>query len=148
MRVVLQVVKNASVTINNQVYSSINEGFLLFVGFNKNDNIEISKKVIDKIVNLRIFQDENGKTNLPFDINKHEILCVSQFTLYAEVAHTRRPSFSNCLAPQLAKNLYHETLDYIRSLNVNLKEGVFGEDMKVNLLNDGSFTLIIDSEDL
>lgn len=148
MRVVLQVVKNASVTIDNELYSSINDGFLLLVGFTEGDNIEIIKKVIDKIVSLRIFPDENGKTNLAFDSLKQEILCVSQFTLYANISHGRRPSFISCLRPDEAKVLYQQTLDYLSSLNIKTKAGVFGADMKVNLLNDGPFTLMIDSEDL
>lgn len=148
MRVVLQVVKEASVTINNELYSSIDDGFLLLVGFTQNDNLDIIKKVIDKIVSLRIFMDENGKTNLAFDPSKQEILCVSQFTLYADISHGRRPSFTTCLIPDEARILYQETLNYLESLNIKTKAGVFGEDMKVNLLNDGPFTLMIDSEDL
>ncbi len=148
MRVVLQVVQNASVTIDNKLYSSINEGFLLLVGFTQGDNEEIVRKVIDKIISLRIFMDENGKTNLAFLDAKREILCVSQFTLYADVKKGRRPSFVNALGHQEASSLYDYTLSYIRSLNIDCKQGVFGADMKVNLLNDGPFTLIIDSEDL
>lgn len=148
MRVVLQVVKNASVTIDNKIHSSINEGFLLLVGFTSGDNLSTIKKVIDKIVSLRIFPDENGKTNLAFDATKQEILCVSQFTLYADIKHGRRPSFTSCLIPSEATVLYENTLEYLKSLNIQTKAGVFGADMKVELLNDGPFTLMIDSEDL
>lgn len=148
MRVVVQVVKNASITIENELYSSIDNGFLLFVGFTFKDNIETIKKVIDKIISLRIFPDQNGKTNMPFDFQKHEILCVSQFTLYANVKHSRRPSFTNCLTSNEAKDLYLKTLEYLKQQNIKVKNGVFGVDMKVNLLNDGPFTLFIDSEDL
>ena len=97
MRVALQIVKNCSVEINNKPYSSINSGLLLLVGFTQNDNLEIIKKVIDKIITLRIFPDENGKTNLMFDKIKQEVMCVSQFTLYADISHGRRPSFISCL---------------------------------------------------
>lgn len=148
MKVVLQVVKNASVTIDDKLYSSIDEGLLLLVGFTQGDNEEIIKKVIDKIISLRIFLDENGKTNLAFLDGKREILCVSQFTLYADIKKGRRPSFVKALEPTSASSLYDFTLSYIRSLGVSCKQGVFGADMKVNLLNDGPFTLTIDSEDL
>lgn len=148
MRVVLQVVQNASVTIDKKVYSEIESGYLLLVSFTMGDNLETIKKVIDKIISLRIFPDENGKTNCAFDINKQEVLCVSQFTLYADIKHGRRPSFTNCLNPNDANELYGQTIDYLKQLNVKTKTGVFGADMKVNLLNDGPFTLMIDSEDL
>ena len=148
MRVVLQIVKNASVTIDEQIYSQINEGFLLLVGFNHEDNEEVVRKVIDKIISLRIFQDENGKTNLGFlDLNK-ELLCVSQFSLYADIKKGRRPSFIEAMRPEVATKLYDYTLDYLRSKVKVVKGGVFGADMKVSLLNDGPFTLMIDSKEL
>ena len=148
MRVVLQIVKNASVTIEEKLYSQINEGFLLLVGFNNEDNEEVIKKVIDKIISLRIFPDENGKTNLGFlDLDK-ELLCVSQFTLYADIKKGRRPSFVNALRPEEATKLYDFTLEYLKSKVKVVKGGVFGADMKVNLLNNGPFTLIIDSKEL
>lgn len=148
MRVALQIVKNCSVEINNKPYSSINSGLLLFVGFTQNDNLEIIKKVIDKIITLRIFPDENGKTNLMFDKIKQEVMCVSQFTLYADISHGRRPSFISCLRPNEAEELYNQTINYLKDIDVKTKCGVFGADMKVTLLNDGPFTLMIDSEDL
>lgn len=148
MRVVLQVVKSASVTIDEKLYSSIDQGFLLLVSFTNGDNQETIKKVIDKIISLRIFPDENGKTNLAFDLEKQEVLCVSQFTLYADIKHGRRPSFVNCLNPNSASELYQKTIDYLKSLKIKTKTGIFGADMKVNLLNDGPFTLMIDSGDL
>lgn len=148
MRVVLQVVKNASVTIDNKLYSQIDRGFLLLVGFKENDNEEIIKKMIDKIISLRIFQDEAGKTNLAFQDVKGEILCVSQFTLYADVSHGRRPSFINAMKQDKATLLYDFTLEYIKSILGDVKHGVFGADMKVELINDGPFTLMLDSEEL
>ena len=148
MRVVLQVVQNASVTIDKKVYSEIANGYLLLVSFTMSDNFETIKKMIDKIVLLRVFPDENGKINCAFDISKQEVLCVSQFTLYADIKHGRRPSFTNCLNPKEAIKLYEQTIEYLKQLNVKTKTGVFGADMKVNLLNDGPFTLMIDSEDL
>ena len=148
MRVVLQVVKNASVSIENQIYSQINEGFLLLVGFNNEDNEEVVRKVIDKIISLRVFMDENGKTNLAFLDLEKEILCVSQFTLYADIKKGRRPSFINAMRPEDATKLYDYTLEYLKSKVNVVKGGVFGADMKIQLLNDGPFTLMIDSKDL
>ena len=148
MRVVLQVVKNASVSIENQIYSQINEGFLLLVGFNNEDNEEVVRKVIDKIISLRVFMDENGKTNLAFLDLEKEILCVSQFTLYADIKKGRRPSFINAMRPEEATKLYDYTLEYLKSKVNVVKGGVFGADMKIQLLNDGPFTLMIDSKEL
>ena len=148
MRVVLQVVKNASVSIENQIYSQINEGFLLLVGFNNEDNEEVVRKVIDKIISLRVFMDENGKTNLAFLDLEKEILCVSQFTLYADIKKGRRPSFINAMRPEDATKLYDYTLEYLKSKVYVVKGGVFGADMKIQLLNDGPFTLMIDSKEL
>ena len=148
MRVVLQVVKNASVSIDEHVYSQINEGFLLLVGFTDGDNEETIRKVIDKIISLRVFMDENGKTNLAFlDLNM-EIMCVSQFTLYADIKKGRRPSFINAMRPEKATKLYDYTLEYLKSKVDVVKGGVFGADMKINLVNDGPFTLMIDSKEL
>ena len=148
MRVVLQVVKNASVSIENQIYSQINEGFLLLVGFTNEDNEEVVRKVIDKIISLRVFLDENGKTNLAFLDLEKEILCVSQFTLYADIKKGRRPSFINAMRPEEATKLYDYTLEYLRSKVGVVKGGVFGADMQIQLLNDGPFTLMVDSKEL
>ena len=148
MRVVLQVVKNASVTIDDKLYSQIDEGFLLLVGFTSEDNEEVVRKVIDKIISLRVFMDENGKTNLAFlDLNK-EIMCVSQFTLYADIKKGRRPSFINAMRPEDATKLYDYTLEYLESKVGSVKKGIFGADMKIQLVNDGPFTLMIDSKEL
>jgi D-tyrosyl-tRNA(Tyr) deacylase len=148
MRVVLQVVQNASCTIDNKLFSSIGKGFLLLVGFTEGDNEEVINKMIDKIVSLRIFPDENGKTNLGFMDTHGEILCISQFTLYADVSHGRRPSFIEALRPEKATKLYDYTIEYIKKYVPDVKTGVFGADMKIQLLNDGPFTLMIDSKDL
>lgn len=148
MRVVLQVVQHASVTIDKKVFSSIDKGFLLLVGFKEGDNEEVIKKVIDKIISLRIFPDENGKTNLAFLDLKGDILCISQFTLYADIKKGRRPSFINAMRPEKATKLYDFCLKYLKEYVPDCKGGIFGADMKVELLNDGPFTLMIDSEDL
>lgn len=148
MRIVLQNVLNASVSIDGKIYSSIDRGYMLLVSFTKGDNEEIVKKVAQKVLNLRIFQDENEKTNLNLKSINGEILSVSQFTLYADCRHGNRPSFVNCLTYEKASELYV----YFNSLLVEegyvVKTGVFGADMKVNLINDGPFTLVIDSKEL
>ncbi len=148
MRVVSQNVLSASVSIDNQIYSKIDRGYLLLVSFTEGDNKEVVEKVMQKIINLRIFQDENGKTNLNLKSVGGEILSVSQFTLYADYVHGNRPSFMKCLAPNLASELY----DYFNELLVKegyvVKTGVFGADMKVSLVNDGPFTMIIDSKEM
>ena len=148
MRVVLQVVTHASVTIDSKVYSQINEGFLLLVGFEEGDNEEIVNKVMNKIVSLRLFADEQGKTNLAFTDIGGEILCISQFTLYADIKKGRRPSFINTMRPERATILYDYTISYLKTLVPVVKQGIFGADMKVELLNNGPFTLMIDSKDL
>ena len=148
MRVVLQVVTHASVTIDSKVYSQINEGFLLLVGFEEGDNEEIVDKVMNKIVSLRLFADEQGKTNLAFTDIGGEILCISQFTLYADIKKGRRPSFINAMRPERATKLYDYTISYLKTLVPVVKQGIFGADMKVELLNNGPFTLMIDSKDL
>ena len=148
MRVFLQVVTHASVTIDSKVYSQINEGFLLLVGFEEGDNEEIVNKVMNKIVSLRLFADEQGKTNLAFTDIGGEILCISQFTLYADIKKGRRPSFINAMRPERATKLYDYTISYLKTLVPVVKQGIFGADMKVELLNNGPFTLMIDSKDL
>ena len=148
MRVVLQVVTHASVTIDSKVYSQINEGFLLLVGFEEGDNEEIVNKVMNKIVSLRLFADEQGKTNLAFTDIGGEILCISQFTLYADIKKGRRPSFINAMRPERATKLYDYTISYLKTLVPVVKQGIFGADMKVDLLNDGPVTIILDSEEI
>lgn len=148
MRVLLQVVQKASVRIDDALISKINRGFLLFVGFNSGDNEEVVNKVIDKVTSLRVFMDENGKTNLGLQDVGGEILCVSQFTLYADVKKGRRPSFTQAARGEISKPLYEQTCEYIKSLGFICKEGIFGADMKIELINDGPTTIIIDSEDL
>ena len=147
MRVVLQVVKNASVTIDEKIYSQINEGFLLLVGFTGEDTEEVVRKVIDKIISLRVFMDENGKTNLAFlDLNK-EIMCVSQFTLYADIKKGRRPSFINAMPPETASHYYDIYCEKLKELGVShVAKGIFGADMQVSLINDGPVTIVLDTD--
>lgn len=147
MKVVLQNVLNCEVKIKDKVYSSIDRGFLLLVSFTDGDNLDIINKMANKISKLRVFMDENGKTNLSLlDVNG-KIMSVSQFTLYADVKKGNRPSFTNCLDFNKAKELYLQFNLELKKLNLKVEEGIFGEDMKVSFVNDGPFTLVIDSKE-
>lgn len=148
MKVVVQRVSEASVTIDGQIHGKIDKGFLLLVGIQDSDNEEIVRKMADKIARMRIFVDENDKMNLSLSQVSGDILSISQFTLYADCKHGNRPSFVDCLAYDKANKLY----EYFNSLLIKegyvVKTGVFGADMKISLVNDGPFTLVIDSKEL
>lgn len=148
MRVLLQVVEEASVKVYDKEVSSINKGFLLFVGFTNTDDENIMHKTIDKALDLRLFQDQNGKTNLSLKDVGGQVMCISQFTLYADVKKGRRPSFIKAMKQEEANELYQKTLEYIKSKEVPLSSGIFQADMKVKLINDGPFTIFVDSEEL
>jgi len=148
MRIVLTTVLNASVTIDNEIVGKINRGFCLLVGFTHEDNREIVDKMIDKMLGLRVFPDENGLTNLSIYDVKGEILSVSQFTLYADLAKGRRPSFINAMKPDEAKALYAYFNEQVKAKYGAVETGVFGADMKVSSVNDGPFTIILDSKEI
>ena len=147
MRCILQVVKHAKLSIDDKLYSSIGNGFLVLVGYHNDDSFETIKKMMDKILSLRLFKDENGKTNISLQDIKGEIMIVSQFTLYADVKKGRRPSFVDAAKGDISKVLYDKTIEYVSSI-MECKQGVFGADMQIELVNDGPFTLSIDSKDL
>ena len=144
MRIVLTTVLSASVTIDNEVVGKINRGFCVLVGFTHDD----TKEVVDKMLGLRVFPDENGLTNLSIYDIKGEILSVSQFTLYADLAKGRRPSFVNAMKPDDAKALYQYFNEQIKAKYGAVETGVFGADMKVSSVNDGPFTVIMDSKEI
>ena len=148
MRIVLTTVLNASVTIDNVVVGKINRGFCVLVGFTHDDTKETVDKMIDKMLGLRVFPDENGLTNLSIYDIKGEILSVSQFTLYADLAKGRRPSFVNAMKPDEAKALYGYFNEQIKAKYGAPETGVFGADMKVSSVNDGPFTVIMDSKEI
>lgn len=147
MRVVVQRCKNASVKVNDKIIGKIDKGYLLFVGFTNGDNENVIKKMAKKIVNLRIFEDKNDKMNLSLKEVNASILSVSQFTLYAKL-NGRRPSFTDALNYNDAKKLYEYFNLELEKQDIKVENGIFGADMKVNLLNDGPVTIIIDSEDI
>lgn len=148
MRVIVQRVAQAKVTIDGQVHGQIGQGYMLLVGFTDGDTQEISDKMAKKISELRIFDDESGRMNRSiFDVNG-SILSISQFTLYADVSSGRRPSFAKAMAYQQASALYDHFNEALRQRNLHVETGIFGADMKVELLNDGPVTIIVDSREL
>ncbi len=148
MRVLLQLVKNASVSVEGKEVASIEKGYLLFVGFKEGDDESVLRKMAEKIVKLRIWPDENGKTNLSLSQVGGNILSVSQFTLYAETKGMNRPSFTHSLRKEEAGPLFDRFNAILKEYVPTLKTGVFHADMAVSLINDGPFTLHLDSEAL
>ncbi len=147
MRLVIQRVKNASVTIESAVFSSIKEGLLVLVGIEDADDEKDSDWLVQKLINMRIFSDAEGKMNLSVKEINGEILVVSQFTLHASTQKGNRPSFIKAARPEKAIPLYE---NFIKKINLELghecKTGVFGADMKVGLINDGPVTIFVDSK--
>lgn len=148
MRILIQEVSKAAVRIDGEIHSQIGKGLLLFVGFSAGDDEETLKKMRDKVVKLRIFPDEKGKTNLSLDQIHGEMLSVSQFTLYGEVKEGNRPSFVASLKAEEARGLFALWNNLLRERIPTLQTGVFQANMKVELVNDGPFTLWLDSKEL
>ena len=148
MRVVLTTVLQASVTINEKKIAQIGRGFLLLVGFTYGDDKEIVDKMVDKILSLRVFPDDHGQINISLQDVNGEILSVSQFTLYADLTGGRRPSFVNAMKPDEAKALYAYFNGQVKAKYGAVQTGVFGADMKVSSVNDGPFTVIMDSKEI
>ena len=148
MRFVIQRVKEASVTVEGKVIGAIGKGFMVLIGVCNEDTREIADKMIRKMINMRIFQDENDKTNLALADVDGELLLVSQFTLYADCRKGNRPSFIKAGSPDLANELYEYIISECRKQVPKVEKGEFGADMKVSLINDGPFTIVLDSQDL
>ena len=148
MRVVLQRVKSASVTINGEIKGTIEQGFLALVGITQTDTKEIVTKMAKKCAELRVFEDKQGKMNLGLKDIQGKILSISQFTLYADCKRGRRPGFEKAAKPELAQPLYVYFNEQLALYDIEIETGVFGADMKVELLNDGPFTILLDSEEL
>jgi D-tyrosyl-tRNA(Tyr) deacylase len=146
MRIVVQRVKYASVTIDGIVKGKINHGLLLLVGIGSEDTREVIEKYVDKVIKLRIFGDENDKINLSVKDVEGEILAISQFTLYADCKKGNRPNFLEAAPPDKAKELYEYFLKACKDKFGKVEAGEFGADMKVELLNDGPFTIILDEK--
>lgn len=148
MRLVIQRVLNASVTANGEITGKIGKGFLVLLGAGADDTKEIAEKMADKLLRLRIFADENDKTNLSIQDVGGELLVVSQFTLYADCRKGNRPSFVKAGKPDEANALYEYFMEYCRKTIPVVESGVFGADMKVELCNDGPFTIVLDSDEI
>ncbi len=148
MKFLIQRVKEASVTVDSKIIGQIGEGFLIFVGVNSDDTYEIADKLLKKMLNLRIFKDNAGKVNLNLSAVQGELLIVSQFTLYADCRHGNRPSFTNAGSPDLANDLYEYIISRCKETVPNVRHGEFGADMKVSLINDGPFTVMLDSDEI
>ena len=148
MKIIVQNVTRASCEVNQKIVGSISRGFCLFVGFTNGDNKEVVTKMANKLLSLRLFDDENGKTNLSLKDVNGEILSISQFTLYASVKDGRRPSFVNALNPKEASELYDYFNQCLKDAGYKVETGIFGAMMKIDLVNDGPFTTILDSKEL
>lgn len=146
MRFLIQRVSSANVEIDGRIVGAINQGFCVFVGISDSDTKEIADKMIHKMINLRIFRDENGKTNLNLATVGGELLIISQFTLYADCSHGNRPSFLEAGKPEPSEELYQYIIEKCRKSVPKVEHGEFGADMKVSLVNEGPFTIWLDSD--
>ncbi len=148
MRFVIQRVKESEVRVDGEVLGSIGKGFLVLIGVRNSDTKEIADKMIKKMLGLRIFEDEQGKTNLSLDTVGGSLLLISQFTLYANCKKGNRPSFIEAGAPGMAEEMYEYIIEKCKEQVEMVERGQFGADMKVSLINDGPFTIILDSDNL
>ena len=148
MRFVIQRVKQANVQVDQKVVGEISQGYLVFVGIKDTDNQEIADKMIHKLLNLRIFEDEEGKTNLSLENVHGELLIISQFTLYADCRKGNRPSFTNAGTPELANEIYEYIIKKCAEEIPHVAQGSFGSHMSVSLTNDGPFTIVLDSDQI
>lgn len=145
MRVVIQRVTKSSVSINNKEVAQIGKGFLILLGISKDDNFEKANYIIRKIYNLRVFSDENDKMNLSIQDINGELLIVSQFTLYADCKKGNRPSFINAAPPEEAEKIYEYFINECKKNKLKVETGKFGADMKVEIMNDGPVTIILEN---
>jgi len=148
MKFVIQRVTHADVVVDGNELGRIGKGFMVLIGVSKEDDKAIADKMVDKMIKLRIFEDENGKTNLSLDDVGGELLLISQFTLYANCKKGNRPSFIDAGAPDEANALYEYIIERCKERVNVVERGEFGADMKVSLLNDGPFTIVLDSSEI
>lgn len=148
MKFVIQRVNKASVSIEGNVVGKINKGFMVLIGVSNDDTKQIADKMIQKLVGMRIFDDENGKTNLALHDVEGELLLISQFTLYANCKKGNRPSFINAGSPEMANQMYEYIISECKKQVKIVEKGEFGADMQVSLCNDGPFTIVLDSAEI
>ncbi len=144
MKLVIQRVTNASVTVENNIIGKIGKGFLVLLGVGPEDTEKEADYLVQKLIKLRVFEDENGKMNLSIKDIEGELLIVSQFTLYADCSGGNRPSFTNAAKPEKANALYEYFIQKCKEENIEVEHGEFGADMKVELLNDGPVTILLE----
>jgi len=146
MRAVIQRVKRAEVRVDGHVVGAVGAGMVVFLGISKEDALEAAESLVEKIVNLRIFDDQDGRMNLSILETKGSLLCVSQFTLYGDCRKGRRPSYDRAARPEVASKLYEAFVESVRGRGVTVETGQFQAMMEVELVNDGPVTLLLDSE--
>lgn len=148
MKFVIQRVTDAKVSVEGKVVGKIGKGFMVLIGIAGTDTVEIADKMIKKLIGMRIFEDENGKTNLALKDVGGELLLISQFTLYSDCKKGNRPSFVNAGAPDMADEMYQYIISQCKKEIDVVEKGIFGADMKVSLVNDGPFTIVLDSDEI
>lgn len=148
MRVIIQRVKYAKCIIDGAIHSEIEDGFMVLVGIKEGDTKSEIEHVAKKVAKMRVFTDENDKMNLDLAAINGKVLSISQFTLYADCAKGNRPSFSMAMKPPMASDLYDYFNECLRTYDLDVKTGIFGADMKIDMVNDGPVTIFIDSDDL
>ncbi len=148
MKFIIQRVTSASCCVDNEITGEIQKGFLVFIGVSDSDTVEIADKMTKKLLGLRIFEDENGKTNLSLKDVNGGLLLISQFTLYADCKKGNRPSFTKAGKPKAAEQMYEYIIQKCKAEISVVEKGIFGADMKISLLNDGPFTIILDSDEI
>ena len=147
MRAIVQRVEKSELYIDKKLFSQIGKGFMVLLGVTETDTEEDMKALADKILKLRVFEDENGKMNLALNDIGGELQIVSQFTLYANCHHGNRPSFINAAKPDFAEPMYEKFVEYCKATGINVATGVFGADMKINLINAGPVTIALEAID-
>lgn len=148
MKFVIQRVQHASCVVDDKVTGEIEKGFLVLIGVAETDTREIADKMVKKLIGLRIFEDEEGKTNMSLSQVQGSLLLISQFTLYADCKKGNRPSFIKAGKPDMASEMYEYIIDKCKEGVPKVERGIFGADMKISLLNDGPFTIVLDSDEI
>ena len=148
MKFLIQIASNASVTVEDQIVGSIPYGYVVLIGMEDADTEEIADKMIKKMLGLRIFRDENGKTNLSLDQVSGSLLLISQFTLYADCKKGNRPSFTRSGSAEYAEKMYQYIIEKCKEAGADVRTGIFGAEMRVSFTNEGPFTVMLDSAEL
>ena len=146
MKFIVQRVNKSQVEVEEKIVGKIDRGFMVLIGITHNDTKEIADFLVRKLINLRVFEDENGKMNLSLKDIQGSLLLISQFTLYADCTSGNRPSFTNAAKPELANELYEYIIEECKKQIPNVQTGIFGADMQVSLVNDGPVTIILEKE--